>query len=81
METGCPVLAYTEFPPPDTIEFFSDSASVSCEHVRHEFNAMNENKREISSLKKLIILINMSQPYNGLISFCGWFVEDKKIIL
>jgi hypothetical protein len=38
METGCPVLAYTEFPPPDTIEFFSDRASVSCEHVRHEFN-------------------------------------------
>ena len=29
METGCPVLAYTEFPPPDTIEFFSDIASVS----------------------------------------------------
>jgi hypothetical protein len=29
IETGWPVLAYTEFPPPDTIEFFSDKASVS----------------------------------------------------
>ncbi len=69
METGCPVLAYTEFPPPDTIEFFSDSASVSCEHVSSI--TKNEYKREGDVV---IILIDMSKLYSGLISFCGWFV-------
>jgi hypothetical protein len=63
METGCPVLAYTEFPPPDTIEFFSDSASVSCSSMPGMSSiTKNENERERDVV---ITLSNMSQLYKG----------------